>query len=100
MLFREHFFQSHPCLLLLHSVEKVFAKGDTRTQKAIFSMLCELVLVRRGDLDISTTVPHVVQGKHRVTCAGVRCCWTIMKDVRTYSRLDCLAGCRMPRDYS
>jgi len=47
---------------ILGGVEKQFAKGDTRTQKAIFAMLCELVVVRRGDLDIGTTVPNIILG--------------------------------------
>lgn len=42
--------------------DKQFPKGDARTQKAIFGVLAELVLVRRGDLDIEKITPHVISG--------------------------------------
>mgnify|MGYP001070530754 CR=1 FL=1 len=63
--------------------DKQFPKGDSRTQKAVFAVLrfgfhsklacppdlsrfpslrSELVLVRRGDLDIDKIMPHVITG--------------------------------------
>jgi hypothetical protein len=45
-----------------NSCDRQFKSGDVRTQKAIMTLLSELVLVRQGNLSLDKILPHVTAG--------------------------------------